>query len=146
MNKYQFVIFHTDICLDQLSVYIFVVEDFNKNKFQFTFKKPVSTHIFISTRNRSQMRLRTALRTPQSEITLSSVVLFSSPSRSELLVEPHELVVPETPHKIYLSIIPTTDSLVKSLEFSPALTKESYFDIGESPVSPTILSQQLSLI
>ena len=116
----------------------------------------------MCTRTRSQIRLRGALRTPQSKIIFSSVCLFSKSSRSELLVAPHELVVPETPPRIcstinprinslleslefspqqlYSSIIPPTDSLVESIENSSALTQESYFDIGESPVSPTIPS------
>ena len=116
----------------------------------------------MCTRIRSQMRLRGAHRTPQSKIIISRVCLFSSPSRSELLVAPPELFVPETPPQIcstinprldslleslefspqqlYSSIIPPTDFLVESFEYSSALTQESYFDIGESPVSPTIPS------
>ena len=71
-----------------------------------------------------------------------------------------DLVVPETPQQVHSSIIPTTDflvetfecsqqqllssiipptfSLIESFEYSPA--QKSCFDIGESPVSPTIPS------
>ena len=85
----------------------------------------------MSTRFRSQIRLRGALQTPQSEITISSVGLFSSLARSEPLDESHKLVTPETPHlstyslvetlecstqQIYSAIIPPADSLVVSFE------------------------------
>ena len=53
----------------------------------------------ISTRTQSQVKFGGALRTPHSEITVSNVRLFSSPLRSELLVEPHEIIVPETPQQ-----------------------------------------------
>ena len=75
----------------------------------------------ISTATCSLMRFRSALETPQSLNTVNSVGVFGSPSRSELLVEPHELAVPETPQHIYKSIIPTTDSLGEFFKYSPTL-------------------------
>ena len=114
----------------------------------------------LCARSRSQARLRGAFRAPQSQITIIRVRLLSSPSRLELLDAPHELVVRETPQQIYPSITPTTDSflesfkfslqqfyssiysptdsLVESIEYSPALLQESFFDLGESPVSLTL--------
>ena len=96
----------------------------------------------ICTRTRSQMRLRRALRTPQSEITINIVGLFSSPSRSGLLDEPHEVVAANIP-----SIIPATDFFYwNPLNTHQHLHRRAISTLENPQYRPLFQRQQLSPI